>query len=86
MFSLQVVPWFVSCNIYFQSEGHKDNSYFSFIGAGSESARRKVEEDERLTARGLIVLVVWKKIIQSLFAGFRIFLLLGGRGRRKRAS
>lgn len=45
---------------------------------GCESEKAQSEEDEggTLTAWGLIVLVIWEKVVQSLFAGVGVFLLL----------
>lgn len=45
--------------------------------------KRQGEEEEggTLTAWGLIVLVIWEKVVQGLFVGVGVFLLL--RKRRK---
>lgn len=37
---------------------------------------KREEEGGTLTARSLVILVIWEEIIQSLFAGVRVFLLL----------
>lgn len=39
-------------------------------------ARSEEEEGGTLTAGGRIVLVIWEKVVQSLFAGVGVFLLL----------
>lgn len=39
-------------------------------------AQSEEEEGGTLTAWGLVVLVIWEKVVQSLFAGVGVFLLL----------
>lgn len=39
---------------------------------------REEEEGGTLTAWGLVVLVVWEEIVQSLFTGVGVLLLLRG--------
>lgn len=46
------------------------------FGWRTVNAQREEEEGGTLTAWSLVILVIWEEIVQSLFAGVRVFLLL----------
>lgn len=71
--------WCHSSTITSMSQGQE---LLFIFGCRTENVQREEEERGTLTAWGLVVLVIWEEVVQSLLAGVRVFLLLRGeRGR-----
>lgn len=81
---IRILIWVVSC-LWTQDKSSLTITSISqgrellfIFGFRTENVLREEEEGGTLTAWGLVVLVVWEEIVQSLFTGVGVLLLLRG--------